>query len=147
MVVKMERKLKIKILRNGILAVLIVVAVNFLVLYFLNFPSMAIFQLKRYIWLLIPLVLGFGVQIGLFTYLRHLNVVCGITMAGSGGISSISMILCCSHYLVNFLPFISLSFATFLTKYTFYILLFGIVSNAAGILFMLNKIKNIGGKK
>lgn len=140
----MERKLKIKIIRNSIIAVLIVVAVNFLVLYFLNFPLMAIFQLKKYIWLLIPLVLGFGVQIGLYTYLRHLNVVCEITIAGSGGISGISMILCCSHYLVNFLPFISLSFATFLTKYTFYILLFGVASNLIGILIMLNKIYKLG---
>ncbi len=140
---KMERKLKIKIIRNSIIAVLIVIAVNLLVLAVLNFPSMAIFQLKKYIWLLIPLILGFGVQIGLFTYLRHLNIVCGITMAGSGGISGISMILCCSHYLVNFLPFISLSFASFLTKYTFYILLFGVAANIFGILFMLSKILKI----
>ena len=138
-------KLKFKIIRNVVLAVLVVVAINFIVLASLNFPSMAIFQLKRYIWLLIPLVLGFGIQIGLFTYLRHLNVICGVTTAASGGVSSISMILCCSHYLVNIIPFISLSTANFLTQYTFYILLFGVASNIAGILFMLNKIRKVKG--
>lgn len=139
----MEKKIKFKIARNIVIAIFIVVAINFLVLYSLNFPSMATFQLKKYIWLLIPLVLGFGIQIGLYTYLKHLNVFCGITTAASGSVSSISMILCCSHYLVNILPFISLSFASFLTKYTLYILLFGVMSNLFGIGIMLNKIRKI----
>lgn len=135
--------LKFRIIKNSIIAILIVVAINFLVLYYLNFPSMALFQIKKYIWLLIPLVLGFGIQIGLYTYLKHLNAVCNITTMAGGGISSISMILCCSHYLVNFLPFISLSFAAFLSQYTFYILLFGVASNISGILFIFNKIRKV----
>lgn len=132
--------LKLRIIRNSVLAILIVVAINFLVLYFLNFPSMAIYQIKRYLILLILLVIGLGVQIGLYTYLKHLNALCSITTMASGGVSSISMLLCCSHYLVNILPFISLSFASFLTEYTFYILLFGVLSNIFGILFMIKKI-------
>jgi len=140
-----QKSLIFDIIRNSVIAIFIVIVVNLIVLYSLNFPSMAIFQLKRYIWLLIPLVLGFGVQIGLYTYLRHLNAICSITSMAGGGVSSISMILCCSHYLVNFLPFISLSFATFLTRYTFYILLFGVVANIFGIIFMLNKIRKIKG--
>jgi len=135
--------LKYRIIRNSVIAILIVVAINFLVLYFLNFPSMALIQIKRYLYLLIPLVLGFGVQIGLYTYLKHLNAVCSITTMAGGGVSSISMILCCSHYLLNILPFISVSFASFLTQYTFQILLIGVLSNIFGILFMLNKIKKV----
>ena len=138
--------LKHRIIRNSILAVLIVVAINLIVLASLNFPSMALFQLKRYIWLLVLLVLGFGVQIGLFTYLKHKSIVCSVTAMAGGGVSAISMILCCSHYLINILPFISLSFATFLTRYTFWILMFGIASNIAGILFMLYKIANMNKK-
>ena len=135
--------LKFRIIRNSILAVLIVVAVNLIILALLNFPSMALFQLKKYIWLLILLVLGFGVQIGLFTYLKHKSIVCSVTAMAGGGVSAISMILCCSHYLINILPFISLSFANFLTRYTFWILMFGIASNIAGIVFMLYKIKSM----
>ena len=138
--------LKHRIIRNSILAVLIVVTKNLIVLASLNFPSMALFQLKRYIWLLILLVLGFGVQIGLFTYLKHKSIVCSVTAMAGGGVSAISMILCCSHYLINILPFISLSFATFLTRYTFWILMFGIASNIAGILFMLYKIASMNKK-
>ena len=142
----MKMNLKLKIVRNSILAVLAVIVVNFIVLALLNFPSMALFQLKRYMWLLVLLVLGFGVQIGLFTYLKHKSIVCSVTAMAGGGVSAISMILCCSHYLINILPFISLSFATFLTRYTFWILMFGIASNIAGILFMLYKIANMNKK-
>ncbi len=135
--------IKFKIIRNSILAILIVVAINFIVLYLLNFPSMAIYQIKKYLILLILLVIGFGIQIGLYTYLRHINALCSVTTMTSGGVSSVSMLLCCSHYLVNILPFISASFASSLTRYTFYILLFGVLSNIFGILFMLNKINGI----
>ena len=138
--------IKFKIIRNAVIAILIIIAVNLIVLASLNFPSMAIFQIKRYIWLLIPLVLGFGVQIGLYTYLKHISAVCTITSMAGGGISSISMILCCSHYLINFLPFISLSFANLLTQYTFYILLFGVAANLFGIGIMLNKIRKVKGE-
>ncbi len=139
--------IKLRIIRNAVIAILVVVAVNFLVLASLNFPLMAIFQLKRYIWLLIPLVLGFGIQIGLYTYLKHINAVCTITSMAGGGVSGISMILCCSHYLVNFLPFISLSTANLLSQYTLQILIFGVVSNLFGIGFMLNKIRKVRGGK
>ncbi len=139
--------LKFRIVRNAVIAILIVIAINFLVLASLGFPGMAIFQIKKYVWLLVPLVLGFGVQIGLYTYLKHLNAVCTITSMAGGGVSSISMILCCSHYLINFLPFISLSFANLLTQYTFYILLFGVASNLLGIIFMVNKIRKINRRR
>lgn len=145
MAVKMN--IKFRIIRNSIIAVLIVVAVNLIVLASLNFPAMALFQLKKYIWLLILLVLGFGIQIGLYTYLKHKSIVCSVTAMAGGGVSAISMILCCSHYLLNILPFISLSFANFLTKYTFWILMFGIASNIFGILFMLYKITSINRKQ
>ena len=135
--------LKFRIIRNSILAMLIVIVINLIVLFSLGFPQMALFQLKKYLWLLILLVLGFGVQIGLFTYLKHKSIVCSVTAMAGGGVSAISMILCCSHYLINILPFISLSFANFLTRYTFWILMFGIASNIAGIVFMLYKIKSM----
>src|SRR3989344_6751742 len=142
-----QKSLIFDIIRNSVIAIFIVIVVNLIVVSILNFPSMAIFQLKRYIWLLIPLVLGFGVQIGLYTYLKHLNAFCTITSMAGGGVSSISMILCCSHYLVNFLPFISLSTANLLTQYTLQILIFGIAANLFGIGFMLNKIRKIRGGK
>ena len=142
-------KLKFKIIRNVSLAILIVIVLNLIVLFLTGFPAMAILQIKKYFILLILLVSGFGIQIGLYTYLKHINLFCSATTMASGGISSISMILCCSHYLLNFLPFISISAVTLLAKYTFQILLFGVLSNLFGISIMINKIRKIkfGGKK
>ena len=135
----MEKELKFKIIRNVAIALFLVVGINALVLATLGFPLMAQLQLKKYWPLLVLLVGGFGTQIGLYTYYKHKNVVCSATSMTSGGISSVSMLLCCSHYLLNVLPFLSLSFASFLTKYTFYILLFGVISNALGIYLLIHK--------
>lgn len=135
--------LKLKIVRNVGIAILAIALFNFAILYYLGFPQMALFQIKKYLPLLILLIGGFGFQIGLYTYLKHKEAICTITSMAGGGVSGISMILCCSHYAVNILPFVSLSTANLLTEYTFYILLFGVLANATGIIFMLSKLKKI----
>ena len=133
-------KLKTKALIYGISAILIVLSINFLILYSLDFPLMAKNIIQKY-WILILLLIGgFGAQVGLFIYFRGLNAISCSTTVASGGISSISMILCCSHYLLNFLPFlgaiISISWLASLSKYTLHLLILGIVSNIAGISIM-----------
>ena len=125
-------------IETGVLAILVILSVNLLVLSLLNFPEMAILQIKKYWLLLFILIGGFGFQIGLHTYLKYKNAVCSATTMTSGGVSSVSMIICCSHYLIPILPFLSVTFA-FLTRYTPYILLFGIFSNLIGTLFLLKK--------
>ena len=125
-------------IETGILAILIILAVNLLVLSLLNFPEMAILQIQKYWLLLLILIGGFGFLVGLHTYLKTHNIICSATTKTSGGVSSVSMILCCSHYLALILPFFSTVFV-FLTKYTPYILLFGIFSNVIGTLFLLKK--------
>ncbi len=144
--VKMKQtNIKAKVIRNSIIAILAVIAFNLTVIYSLGSPQMAFLQIKKYLPLLILLVGGFGVQVGLYTYLKHKSMVCSVTSMASGGVSSISMILCCSHYLVNILPFISLSAVSFLTRYTLQILLFGVVSNMVGIAIMIKRIKEVKG--
>lgn len=139
----MDRNIKLKIARNVGIAFLIVIGINLLVLYFTGFPEMAFIQIKKYFILLLLLILGFGVQIGLYTYLKHKSIVCSATSMASGGVSSISMILCCSHYALNIFPFISASFASSLTRYTLQILLFGLLANAIGIYLMVKKMRSI----
>ena len=137
--------IKKKAIRNGIIAIAIILFVNFLVLYSLNFPLMATEIIKKYFFLLILLIGGFGFQVGLFTYLKSASAIGCSTSIASGGISSISMIICCSHYLLNILPFlgalIGISALSFLSKYTIYFLLFGIMSNVIGTGIMLYQAK------
>src|SRR3989338_8587210 len=124
----------------GISSILAVLIINFIVLYSLDFPIMATEIIKSYWYLIILLIGGFGLQIGLFTYFHSLNAITCSTTVASGGISSISMILCCSHYLLNILPFIGafigVSALTTLSKYTPQFLALGILSNIAGISIM-----------
>lgn len=131
--------IKNKSIRNGIIAVLLIITLNFIILASLKFPIMAIAQIKKYFVLLILLILGFGFQIGLFTYLRHKNVIGCATTVTSGGISTTSMVLCCSHYLIAVIPFIGISALASLSRYTFWFIMIGIISNIIGIIIMLYK--------
>lgn len=144
--------IKTKAIFYGALAVIIVLLINLVVLGALNFPLMATSIIKQYWYLLILLIGGFGFQVGLFTYFNSLNAISCSTTAVSGGISGISMILCCSHYLLNILPFlgavIGSSFLFSLSKYIVYFLLLGVFSNAIGIgvlYYQKNKFRRKNG--
>ena len=130
-------KIKTKAWVYGIGAVLIVLAINLIVLYLLDFPLMATEIISKYHLLIILLVGGFGLQIGLFTYYNALNAISCSTSVASGGISAISMILCCTHYILNILPFlgavVGISGLAVLSKYTLQFLVLGVVSNFIGI--------------
>ncbi len=129
--------IKIKAAIYGVFAVVIVLLANWIVLVLLDYPEMALDIIRKYYILFILLMGGFGLQIGLFTYFHKMNAISCSTSVASGGISSVSMILCCSHYLLNILPFlgaiIGASALFALAKYTPYFLWLGIISNAVGI--------------
>ena len=143
--------MKIKSWTYGVLAVLTVLLINFLVIYSLNFPSMAMDIISKY-WILIGLLIGgFGIQVGLFTYFNGLNAISCSTTMTSGSISGVSMILCCSHYLLNILPFlgaiVGISFLTKLSYYTPHFLVIGVMSNFLGIGVLFYQKNKYGGKK
>lgn len=135
--------IKYRALRNGIIGILLILLLNFIVLWSLGFPTMAVSQIKKYSPLLVLLIGGFGFQVGLFTYLRHKSALGCTTTVASGGLSTASMILCCSHYLAAVIPFIGVSALASLSGYTFWFIIIGIVSNAIGIAIMLYKNRNI----
>ncbi len=106
----------------------------------------AILNFKSVWYWIVPLVIGFGTQIGLYNSIKHTAQMTG-TVAVSGGISGGSMIACCSHFLLNIIPIIGLSgLALFLVKYQTAFFAIGIISNVFGIVLMLNhknKMKKI----
>jgi len=92
-------------------------------------------------WIAI-LIIGFGFQLGLYTYIRvHLKKrrnAATAEVAASGGISTGAMIACCAHHLVEILPLIGMSAAAlFLVKYQLPFIFIGIFSNLVGIAMML----------
>ncbi|GAW91952.1 hypothetical protein [Calderihabitans maritimus] len=91
--------------------------------------------------------LGFGIQIGLFSYIKQLQKLVrtrSVTaMAASGtGTSTVSMVACCLHHLGDVLPIIGLSGASlFLEQYRYPLMWVGIAFNLVGI-FILLRIVN-----
>lgn len=92
-------------------------------------------------WML-PLIVGFGVQIGLFSYVKsELHRKASASAAASTGISTGAMVACCAHHLADIAPFLGIAAAgVFLTKYQSAFLLLGVVSNILGITYMLGML-------
>src|SRR3990167_6351225 len=63
----------------------------------------AFLNLRSLWYLVFPLAIGFGTQIGLYTSIKHTAALTG-TVAGTGGVSVGSMVACCSHFLLNLIP-------------------------------------------
>ena len=96
----------------------------------------------------IPIMLGFGAQVGLYTLLKkglYLPVPVpggGATTATSGGISTMAMVACCAHRVADVLPLVGLSAAAaFLAAWKNPFLVVGLVSNVIGIAVMLFVIR------
>lgn len=102
----------------------------------------AVTQLTELWYWITPLVIGFGVQVGLYSYIRgafrtRMAATTG-AMATAGGVSTTSMIACCVHHLTDVLPIFGLSAAAvFLTEYQPVFMALGVLSNLVGITVML----------
>ena len=107
-------------------------------------------QFEEYrIWILL-LSAGLGIQVFLYSILRlHRKNAqlkgAGKSLAASGGISTFGMAACCSHYLITVLPVLGVPFLTTtiasLEVYQTEFFMLGVISNAIGILFMVNLMK------
>ncbi len=95
-------------------------------------------------WML-TLIIGFGIQIGLYTHIRSYirkASTAKTEVLASGSVSTGSMVACCLHHIADTLPIIGLSaVALFLSKYQVAFLTLGIFSNFIGIVFMLHIIQ------
>lgn len=89
---------------------------------------------------------GFGVQAGLFSYVRRLQKISrirgAVAMTASGtGTSTVSMAACCLHHVGDFAPVLGASGAAiFLNEYRYPVMGVGILVNLLGIFLMLRLI-------
>lgn len=125
----------------GIMAGMIMFAVYFSILSISNSFSHAINQFFGLWYWILLLVIGFGVQIGLYSYIKnmhHMSKAVKAEVAATGTMSTGSMIACCAHHLTDVLPIIGLSAASlFLVKYQLLLIAVGVSSNFIGITIML----------
>jgi len=105
-------------------------------------------------WLWVGLVaLGFGLQIGLYVYLRLVlsaAKTAGATAATGAGTttSTLGMVACCAHHLTDLAPLVALTGASslsgaisFLNEWKYAFIALGLVINAIGIVITLNTIR------
>lgn len=94
----------------------------------------------------IPISAGFGIQLGLYSYIRSIKKMLASgkisVLAASGtGTSSVSMLACCIHHLGDVMPLIGLSGASlFFEQYRYPIMAVGIAINTLAVVSMLTII-------
>ena len=139
----MKQKL-FKPIISGIISSFSLLALYFFIMILSNSSFLnALGNLESLKWWIIPLVITFGTQVGLFVYAKDLkrNVSAKATSTSSVT-SSVAMVACCAHHITDILPIIGLSIlATVLTKYQTWFLAFGLASNLIGIWLMLREVR------
>ena len=131
----------------GVTGSVFLLAIYFLILTISNSLVHAVEELKVLGAWIAALTLGFGIQAGLFAYVRaslkaKATAQATASMAASGGMSTTAMVACCMHHLTDILPILGVSAASlFLIKYQSFFLAFGVASNIIGITVMLRLIQ------
>lgn len=96
-------------------------------------------------WLVLPIILGFGIQAALYVILNkrlfipvaHTGSSGALTSAG-GGMSTVAMVACCAHHVTDVLPILGLTAAAaFLAEYRTAFMLVGLGTTVLGIVVML----------
>jgi hypothetical protein len=148
MVQVLKRNIILRSYLWGIAGSAALLVIYFLILTFSNSLSHAVDELIALgLWIAL-LSLGFGIQTGLFTYVRgslraRASARATASIAASGSMSATAMVACCMHHLADILPIIGISAASlFLIKYQSIFLAIGVGSNLVGITFMLRLIQN-----
>ncbi|KKQ52376.1 MAG: hypothetical protein UT19_C0007G0084 [Candidatus Woesebacteria bacterium GW2011_GWB1_39_10b] len=131
-----------KALVNGILATTILLTVYITVVSLVSGWIFAQEQFRQFWYFVVTLAIGFGVQVGLYSYLK--SIVKGVTpsvVATSGVTSTVAMVSCCAHYLVNILPILgAVGIITVISQYQIQLFWVGLAFNFAGISYMANKV-------
>lgn len=131
-----------KPITKGVLATLILLSVYFTIVSLVSGWDFMLEQFVQYWYFVVTLAVGFGIQIGLYSYLK--SIVKGVTssvVATSGATSTAAMISCCAHYLVNLLPILgTIGIITVISQYQVQLFWVGLAFNFAGIVYMAGKV-------
>ena len=131
-------------LQFGVGACVLLLAVYFGVVSLISGRDFALEQFATFWYFIVPLALGFGIQVGLYTYLRNLvgqHGASGKVVAVSGTTSTAAMVSCCAHYLTNILPILGVTgILTVVAEYQVGLFWVGLAFNAAGILYVASMV-------
>lgn len=129
-------------LAYGFAAGIVLLGIYFGVLTLVSGWKFAADQFSDFWYFITALAAGFGLQVGIYTYLRELikngsQGVLGVT----GTTSAAAMMSCCTHYLANFLPVLGTAgVVTFAVQYQTELFWVAFLFNAGGVAYMVSKI-------
>jgi hypothetical protein len=135
----------------GIVASLAMISIYLVVLTLLQDWQHATEQFAADRWFVLLVAFGFGVQIGLYAYLRlviHGAQSVGASAATGAGTSTLGMVACCAHHLTDIAPLVALTGASgltgaisFLTEYKYGLIALGLVVNVIGSVITFSTIR------
>lgn len=128
---------------KGLLATSLLLVIYFTVVTLVSGWSFAQDQFRQFWYFVITLATGFGIQVGLYSYLKSSikSTISPRVVATTGATSTAAMISCCAHYLVNLLPVLgAVGIITVISQYQVQLFWVGLVFNFAGIAYMTNKV-------
>src|SRR3989338_8865524 len=128
----------------GTFGATVLLALYFIIVTAISGWEFAQSQFASFWYYILALATGFGIQVGLYQYLRHAiqrGKGTGKVLAVTGTNSTVAMISCCAHYLANILPALGATGNLALVgQYQIELFWIGLVSNAFGIAYITRKI-------
>ncbi len=101
-------------------------------------------EFAKYWYFTVTLAAGFGIQAGLYSYLRRLtrhDEAARKVAVVSGGTSTAAMISCCTHYLANVIPVLSATgLIGLVAHYQIELFWLGLAFNLVGVLYITSKL-------
>lgn len=95
-------------------------------------------------YFIISLAVGFGLQVGLYSYLKQSLAqmqASGRVVAVSGTTSTTAMLACCAHYLANVAPLLGLAgVISLVAEYQQQLFWLGILFNLAGLTYLIYQL-------
>jgi Cu+-exporting ATPase len=128
----------------GVIGAFSLLGIYFLILTLVSAWTFALSQFLDFWYFVVSLATGFGIQIGIYSYLR--NAVRSMDMSGkvvavSGTTSAAAMISCCAHYLTNILPVVGAAgLVALVAQYQIELFWFGLSCNLTGIIYMTTRV-------
>lgn len=130
-------------IKKGVLAASILLLIYFAIVTLVSGWGFAQDQFRQFWYFVVTLAVGFGMQVGLYSYLKS-SIKGGVSarvVATTGATSTAAMISCCAHYLVNLLPILgAVGIITVISQYQVQLFWVGLVFNFAGIAYMASKV-------
>lgn len=129
---------------HGILAAFLLPTASLSLIYLLSGKPGVELQVSSYGFFILTLAAGFGTQIGLFSYLqeKRKQAIGKGAVAGSGAVSGLAMIACCTHYLSGLLPvLLGTGLVTFAVQWQGRFFWIGFLTNLLGIIYLVGKLR------